>query len=461
MPKQGLSWAGQSIITVVVVLLAWKQVGGGHPLPQWSLYLVLGVVVLASVLGFPCGTNDDGSARRVYKLLMRGRGNASFVTGGNNSPNAGNIVTSGRGNTVVVVTPADARQISNDTGRSELLPETRPITMPDAKAVVEQTLNRRLGELTDMLIDRINEKNTDLFARFADPRFLGPLGTAHRAYAEMGCEQLGVTLSRMLADLAEQPVGSRKEIFLRQAIEVTRVLTIEHINSLAVKVFISVSTLGAPYDTDMLIRALDTLLSPYYGRIPTSRFDYQYMSSTGVCETGQLSSFARGPYEVLYEKYRNSMYPALTHADLADNLLSEGNPNLAQDQELLLPFAESEDDVQVQGEVALLAIDRAKYRVAQDRVTRILDTKTAPEQQLTEPEKELRAMILARTLSVDQFKNRIAELKPELAAMFDTVERTGALGFPIQPVGFVLAQHEIRSRTPQLAVQIDALYEDA
>jgi hypothetical protein len=35
-------------------------------------------------------------------------------------------------NVVVVVTPIEARQISNDTGRNELLPETRSITMPDA-----------------------------------------------------------------------------------------------------------------------------------------------------------------------------------------------------------------------------------------------------------------------------------------------------------------------------------------
>ncbi len=460
MLKERLKWGGQSIITVVVVFLAWKQVVGGH-LPQWSMYVVLGVVVLGSVPGFPYGTNDDGSPRRVFKLLTRGRSNTSFVSSGNNSPNAGNIVTGGTGNVVVVVTPADARQISNDTGRSELLPETRSITMPDAKAVVEQTLNRRLGELTDMLLDRINERDTGLFARFADPRFLGPLGTAHRAYAEIGSEQLGVTLSEMLADLAAQPVGSRREIFLRQAIEVTPRLTIEHINSLAVKLFISSITFGEPYDTDMLIRSLDTLFSPYYGRLPTSRFDYQYMSSTGVCESGQLGSFASGPYQVLYEKYRNSMYPALTYADLEDNLLSESNPDFAANQQLLLVYAESEDDVEVSGQVTRVTTDGARFRVAQDHVATILSSRAGAEQQLTEPEKELRAMVLARTLSLDQFKNRIAELRPELAALLDTVERTGALGFPIQPVGFVLAQHEIRSRTPQLAAQIDAVFDDA
>jgi hypothetical protein len=138
---------------------------------------VIGAVFLiASVAMFPWGRNDDGSPKSLGRSIstrVRGRSNASLASGGDNSPNTGNVVTTGKGNVVLVVTAADARQISNDTGRSQLLPETRSITMPDAKTVVEQTLNRRFGELTDMLLDRINDRDTGLFTRFADPRFLG------------------------------------------------------------------------------------------------------------------------------------------------------------------------------------------------------------------------------------------------------------------------------------------------
>jgi hypothetical protein len=81
-------------------------------------------------------------------------------------------------------------------------------------------------------------------------------------------------------------------------VEVTRILTSEHINSLAVKVFLLL-TLTPPYDTDMLIKALDTLLSPYYEHISTSNWDYQYMSSTGVCQDGQLGAVATEPYQFI------------------------------------------------------------------------------------------------------------------------------------------------------------------
>lgn len=448
-------WLGEWAVVAVATWLAWEQVA--NRLPWWSLYAVLGGVAILALITLPVGMNEDGSTRRLISKVS-GRNNSSVVSG-DQSPVSGNVIVAGKQHTVVVVTAAEARQISNDTGRNELSRDTKAITMPDAKAAVNQTLSERFGELTDTLISSINERDANLFNRFADPRFLGPLGVAHRSYAELGSEELRTTLSRLLTDLAGQPAGSRREIFLRQAVEVTRILTKEHVNSLAVKLFMQL-TLTEPYDTDMLIRALDTLLSPYYERIATSNWDYQYMSSTGVCQDGQLGAFATEPYQFIYEKYRNSMYPALRTADLEDKFLSQDGPYNEESERLLLMFAESEDDVVVDDNVTHVSVEGARFRVAPDRAAKILATTRDAEQHLTEAEKELRAMVLARTIGLDDFKKRIAELRSKLAALFDTLQRTGALHFPMQPVGFVLAQHEIQSRAPQLSGLVDEIFDD-
>lgn len=442
-------WLGEWAVVAVATWLAWEQVA--NRLPQWSLYAVLGGVAFLALITLPLGVNDDGSSRSLISKVS-GRNNSSVVSG-DQSPVIGNVIVAGKRHTVVVVTPAEARKISNDTGRNELMRDTKAITMPDARAAVDETLHERFGELTDTLIEHINERDAKLFSRFADPRFLGPLGIAHRSYAELGSEELRTTLSGLLTDLAGQPVGSRREIFLRQAIDVTRVLTIEHINSLAVKLFMTI-TLAEPYETDMLIRSLDTLLSPYYGRIATSRWDYQYMSSTGVCQDGQLGAFASEPYQYLHEKYRNSMYPALRFADV------ENNPLFADNQHLFLCYVESEDDMRVTDVGTVVSPQGARLRVSQDRAATILSTRNGAENGLTEPEKQLRAMILERMISVDDFKKRIAELRPDLASLLDTLQRTGALHFPMQPVGYVLAQHEVRARTPQLAALVDAIFDE-
>jgi hypothetical protein len=448
-------WLGEWAVVGLTAWLGWEQVK--DHLAPWSLYAVLGGVGVCALLALPLGENEDGTTFRLISKV-RSRNNSSVVSG-DQSPITSNVTVTGRRHTVVVVTPAEARQISNDTGRNELMRDTKAITMPDARAAVDETLNERFGELTDTLIEHINERDTKFFNRFADPRFLGPLGVAHRSYAELGSEELRTTLSRLLTDLAGQPAGSRREIFLRQAIEVTRVLTIEHVNSLTVKLFLQL-TLTVPYNTDMLITALDTLLSPYYRRIATSNWDYQYMSSTGVCQDGQLGAFATEIYQFVYEKYRNSMYPALRTADLEDKFLSEDGPYNEESERLLLAYAESEDDVVVTDKGTLLSVEGARFRVAPDRAAKILATTRDAEQHLTEAEKELRAIVLARTISLDDFRKRIAVLRPELAALLDTLQRTGALHFPMQPVGFVLAQHEVQSRAPQLAGLVDEIFDD-
>ena len=72
-----------------------------------------------------------------------------------------------------------------------------------------------------------------------------------------------------------------------------------------------------------------------------------------------------------------------------------------------------------------------------------------------------RNMALQRTLTVEQFKEKVVEVKAELADFLNLIQITGALNFHLHPVGFILAQHEIRSRAPQLAALKDAAFDDA
>ena len=101
--------------------------------------------------------------------------------------------------------------------------------------------------------------------------------------------------------------------------------------------------------------------------------------------------------------------------------------------------------------------DAAQFRVAPDQIATVLSNADNVVNQLTEPQKQLRAMVQQRSLSVEQFKDRVIELKPALADFLGFIQRTGALsGFQLHPVGFILAQHEVATRTPQLAALIDS-----
>lgn len=346
------------------------------------------------------------------------------------------------------VTEERAREISETVSRETVLREGR--------AVAEAVINERVEHLTNLIFDLIKRVDANLFNRFEDPRFLAALTSAQRGYAETGDADLAEELASLVVGLASQPVRSRREIFMRQAIEVAKQLTTEHVNALSVQTLLTSFKLGEPYfEPEWLIKALNTLLRPYYGRIPDSPLDYQYMSSMGACYTDQLRAFASGPYHILHSRYKNAMYSSLVTADIQD-LIDPENPDSVAFQKLLGYHAASEEDVkQVDGKPHV-TVTGARFRVAPEAADRVLsDDRQVGGLSLTTAEAALRALVHPRMLTVDQFKDKVVETKPELAEFLDSVHSSGLLNYHLLPVGLVLAQHEIKARAPQLAAVID------
>lgn len=347
------------------------------------------------------------------------------------------------------VTEQRAREISETVSRETVLRE--------ARAVAEAVINERVEYLTNLIFDLIKRIDTQLFDRFEDPRFLAALTSAQRGYAETGDTDLANELASLLVGLASKPIRSRNEIFLRQAIEIAKQLTTEHVNALSVQTLLTNFKLGEPYfEPDWLIRALNTLLSPYYGRLPDSPLDYQYMTSMGACYRDQLGAYRSGPYQILHDRYINAMYPSLTATDVQKFISSE-DPDSSEFEKLLGYHAASEDDVHEENGVVRVTVTGARFRIAPEAVDRVLaDDRKLEELDLTRAEQALRALVHPRVLTTEQFKEMVVETKPELAEFLDSVQRTGLLNYHLLPVGLVLAQHEIQDRAPQLAAVIDA-----
>ncbi len=461
MLKKRLAWFGTSVVSGGATLyLTWLAVA--DKLPHWSLYVVGGVILVASGSQFP--VNDDGSSRSLVSVLVRGRSNTAITTG-NGSPVTGTVVNARKGIQHVTyngaqLTIADVRQISIDANRAEVLPAVRAVASEAAIAEID----RRSYWLSDRVIGIISERSPELFKRWDDPRFLAALTSAQRGFAETGDEDLGETLANLVADLASQDIRTRKEILLRQGIDLAQRMTTEHINALATLMYLTQMKLSTPYDIEGLIEAFDGLLKPFYGRLPTSEIDYQYMSSTGACYTDQLRrELSWTAYGLIHRTYPNIMYTPFTVPEITEHFLSEDNPRRDENQQLLTLINRSPDDVKYTPEGhTLLSVDNARFRVHPDLVNTILTgnngsavvgpRKCTP---LTESQTELREMVKQRSITVEQFKNEVVEMKPELAEFLEELQRTGGLHYRLHPVGFVIAKHVIASHAPLMAKAVD------
>ena len=239
-------------------------------------------------------------------------------------------------------------------------------------------------------------------------------------------------------------------------------LTSAHLKALAVNLYLTRFSFNEPLDTETLVRWLDTQFRPYYGGLPTSPLDYSYMSSTGAGSyMDGLQDLGRGPYQILHSRYPNSMYPAFTFAEMRETLLSDDNENADENVNLLAVLSDSPDAVEQTEQGTRIKTESVRFRVAPDLVSTILTNNHNAEQQLTERQKQLRTMVRQRSLNVDQFKEKVAELQAELAEFLNHVESTGALNFQLHPVGIILARHEIDTRAPQLAAQIESHFDES
>jgi hypothetical protein len=249
------------------------------------------------------------------------------------------------------------------------------------------------------------------------------------------------------------------EIVLRQAIDVAPHLTSAHLKALSVNTYFTRFNFNQPFDTEVLIRSLDTLFKPYYGGLPTSSVDYSYMSSTGIGTYMEgLQDLGNKPYQLLHKGYPNSMYEAFTFTEMRETLLSD-DENVEENMKSLVAVSDDPDAVRQTEQGTAIQTDKVRFRVAQDQVRSILSDIHGAEQQLTEPQKRLRTMVRERSLNAEQFRDKIAEVAPELATFLSEVERSGALNFQLHPVGMLLARHEMGDKAPYLAAQIDTAFD--
>ena len=369
-----------------------------------------------------------------------GDGSTNIQAGGHVGGNTFNTINLG-------ITEAKAWEIAEKVSHETVLREGR--------AVAEQVINERVDYITRLIFDLIKRYDEGLFNRFGDPRFLAALTAAQRGYAETADVDLASLLAGLVVGLASQPIRSRREIFQRQAITVAPQLTGEHINALSASVLISRFKVGVLQGPEQLIDALDKTLSPYYGRIPSSRMDCQYMCSVGVCEDAQLGSFSVKAYARLHEVYRNLLYPALTFSDLEANLLHPDSPDGAEFNRLLVPFVEEGEHQSLDEDGnSVVPKQHLRLRLVNEHADRLLGRRVEVSN-FTEYEKRLRTTILDRSLTVEQFKEQVESSKPDLANFLRDVDSIGILEFPLQPVGLMLVRYAVGEHAPVVGQLID------
>ncbi|WP_335583140.1 LPO_1073/Vpar_1526 family protein [Mycobacterium sp. MS1601] len=338
-----------------------------------------------------------------------------------------------------VLTVTEIRAIALDVAKSVFL---------DSLPIAKDLINARTEEITDEVIRKIAEKDEKLYERFRDPRFLGPLASSQRSYAETGDPELGGILSGLLADLAGEPIRTRREIVLRESIECAPKLTTRHLNALTVIFRVTRVGHNLALGPKELVSLLDGELRPYFGEVPSDSFDYSYMGAT---QAGTyMPTLSSTVYSRIYTAHRNAMYDPIDVNELTQ-FYTESIDQLTADLNHIVHLIE----------VPYAISGSQKFKLRTDKVKRILSVDTKVINGLSGAETKFRDFLRNRSVDERQFTSILREESPELAQFLDHLQRTDALSFQLSPVGIMLARHEMESRSPETAAQVDVLFEDS
>lgn len=342
-------------------------------------------------------------------------------------------------NVGTIITVSEIRAIALDVAKSVFM---------DSLPIAKDLIMARTEHITDEVIRKIAEKDENLYERFRDPRFLGPLASSQRNFAETGDPELGGILSGLLADLASEPIRSRREIVLRESIECAPKLTTQHLNALSVIFRITRFVHHLTIGPNELISVLHDQLSPYYSEIPKDSFDYGYMGAT---QAGTfVLSLGTTIYGQIYNSHRNAMYDPIDASELPQAFSGPIEQITADMNEIVRMI-----------EIPHVLSGTQKFKVNSEAAKRLLSVDREVISSLGSGETKLRDYVKNRSINEKQFAAMIRQNNPELAQFLDLVQSTRALSFQLSPVGMMLARHEMENRSPETAAQMDALFDES
>ena len=445
MLAQRFLWGGTTITTLILGFLTYTQVEG--QLARWAFGIVLGLLFIASMIMFPWGGDNDGSARRISDIQPRGRRHATLVSD-DAGPPTGNIQNTGDGNVTVTsgLTVAQISELKKHlddqvAGQVEVFVERRM----DAYA---QDVAKYTGEANAQAMAMGRHLITEFVERMAEraPQNISSLGTADMQNAILNAqtsaavtndEDLAGTLVDILVDKSAAEPRSFKGVVLSEALLVAGKLTPDQINLLTALLIVERTIVHSNNTVESVLARLDSRCQPLYGKLPATKATLQYMVYTGVGSVVQTF-----PDSLSVPKSIADTYDAVFTNGFAADDLPDGLKQLSG----RLPTV----DRRISGEA-----DRLRFAFASSQT---LNT-YRDEGKLNEPYlsniEAMQTLISQGKVGGEKVMEIAHEETPALADFLSSLDSIDASTFELSSVGIAIGQANWRRLLPNDVPDVD------
>ena len=172
-------------------------------------------------------------------------------------------------------------------------------------AMARETANLRAAEITNLVIQRLQQEFPDGFNKGNDPDFQHGLFIVQKEYARNGNRDIGDLLVNILVDRSKRNQRDMLQIVLNEALTTVPKLTDSNLASLAVAFFIKHAQIPIVRNSLEMGQHLDKYLLPFLPKLPTldHRADFDHLVFAGCGTTGLANDKIHDIFETAYPDY--------------------------------------------------------------------------------------------------------------------------------------------------------------
>lgn len=308
---------------------------------------------------------------------------------------------------------SDVKEIIDD------LFEANFIQLKDQAAKIA---SERAEEITHNLLEKLKNKNENLFNKFSEPAVQDAVFTAQKGYAKSGDKDLGDLLVDIISDRIEVSDRNILQVVLDESLNIAPKLTVSHFDTLTLIFLITKSKRLDIYDYGQFKQYIKNKILPFYKNLTSDQKHFNYLELLG-CGNIRMGSNS-------LENIFQTNYPGFFSEGFTKEKLNSEISDEAKLDDILIPcFHNPEERFQ------LGAID-----------TKFLIEKLEKKGNKKEDIDALTNLFQKSTMNESKVREKLGEIDPDVEKFIHIWENSVLKRFEISSVGIAIAHANFRRR---------------
>lgn len=328
----------------------------------------------------------------------------------NQDVGAGALAIQAARDVIIGISAADARAIALDVAK---------VTFYELTGLARETMSRRVEEITDNVISKLERDYPEGLKKAVDPDFQYALLTVQKQYGRTGDKDLGDLLVDLLVDRSKQDQRNILQIVLNESLEVAPKLTIGQLATLSLIFLFRYTQNNAVVSDEMFGDYFDRHVRPLVGDMVKNQASFQHLEFTG-CGSQNFVDASLG--DML-----GTHYPGFFSNGFDMNVVEEMGLGVVLRTNFLIVCLNDKNKFQVRA----LNDNTMKELLEKNNVS-------------PEDREKLDRLYKLYRMNKEEVRAKCVSLRPYMAEVFSLWDESNAKSFTLTSVGIAIAHANIK-----------------